>query len=71
MAKHFKITLRVAYESNTIPHDMEEQLRNRFKNGDLSDFLDDDAGESIVEEWSVEVESTGTMPSVPSEPMKV
>jgi hypothetical protein len=74
MAKHFKITLKVAYESGTVPSNIKEQLYDRFKYGDLSDFLDfsdEESGESIVEDWSVEVENAGVMPSVPSEPMKV
>lgn len=71
MAKHFRITLRVAYENGTIPGNMREQLERRLKARDMSDLFDDDSGESIVEDWSVDVEDAGTMPSVPCEPMKV
>ena len=65
MARHFRITLRVAYEEGTTPRDMEAQLRKRFKEADWSDLLDDDSGQSIVETWSVNVDEFGHSPSPP------
>ena len=57
MARHFKITIRVAYEEETVPHNMQEHLdRNIARCVDREDLLTDPDREAIVETFHVEVE---------------
>ncbi len=53
MAKHIKITIKVAYDAAHSVPSVDELTRN--VNLAVGDGLLDDDGESVVEEWGCEV----------------
>jgi len=70
MAKHFTITVRVIYDNETIPDNMCEQLQKHFEEYDLSNLLDDDNKQAVIDDISVDVKVVGVLPSIPSEPLR-
>ena len=56
MAKHFSINIRVAFEDGTTPTDMAAQLRKNVDKAVQGALLNDQDLESIVEDYSVDVE---------------
>ncbi len=56
--KHFKITIRVAYDEETVPSNMEAELkRNVDRCVQRSELLNDQYLQAELEEWRVDVEN--------------
>lgn len=66
MAKHYRVTIKVAYDTaHPIPDDMAEHLRDNVDHCvQRCELLNDVNRESVVEEWSVEAETVGTVEDV-------
>ena len=56
MAKHYMITIKVAYDEATVPEDLKKQLeRNVDRCIQRHDLLNDEELYAVVEEYSAEV----------------
>ena len=54
---HFTITIKVAYDSTTIPSDMKEQLLDNVERCvQCAELLNDSNLEAVIEDFSVKVE---------------
>lgn len=55
--KHFTITIKIAYDEDTAPADIEQQLKENVERCvECHDLLNDDALLAVVEEWRATVE---------------